>query len=140
MLLLKLVLLLQISTVTSSGIEDRLWFLEQAMVRAQTQVREYGEIFDGAVILFHDRTSCPKGWEPASHLDNRFPLISHGDVGRLTNHTTEHPARILKSDCFHTVGVRAEGMIETCRQMPTSLNAKEDIPSVSLLACIKSLT
>lgn len=133
-----LLLLLFAGSVLATSLEDRLWFLEQSMVRAQRKVDEYGAIFNGAVILFHDRTRCPEGWEPATHLDNRFPLISHGDVGRLTNHTAAHPARLLKSDCSHAVGVRAEGRIETCRWMPTTLDAKEDIPSVSLLACIKT--
>jgi len=135
MLLFKLVLL---TAAAAGSIEDRLWFLEQAMVRAQSKVDEYGALFDGAVVLFHDRTSCPKGWVPATHLDNRFPLISHSDVGRVTNHTTKHRARILQSDCTHSIGVRAEGAIATCRVMPVTLDAKEDIPSVSLLACIKA--
>lgn len=136
MLLLLLSLLI---TVHAGQLEDRLWFLEQAMVRAQTKVDEYGAIFDGAVILFHNTTSCPRGWEPASHLDGRFPLISHTDVGRVSERTTDHPPTTLRSDCQHAVGVRADGAIQTCRTMPVAFNAKEEVPSASFLACMKIL-
>jgi len=137
-MLLYALLLLLTTQCWASNIEDRLWFLEQAMVRAQVKVDEYNTIFDGAVILFHDRTTCPSGWEPASHLNNRFPLISHGDVGQVSDHTTEHPPRILRSECEHSVGVRDDGAINTCRVMPVSFDAKKEVPYASMLACMKS--
>lgn len=93
------------------------------------------------ILLYRDRKECPDGYHPMENAFGRFIVIGGENRGAMSDHTFSDE-RILNMPCAATIGVAESGFHRVCGTQnadgsPLSVDLKELVPYVELLACFR---
>ena len=124
------------------NVELRLDLFDAALASLVTSVTDLEQSLVGAVLFYPNRKTCPRGFRPASEYEGRLPVVGLNEVGRTSKHSLHQDVPYsLNTTCERMISVTGNGMLEVCqhssKQMPTTLNMKEAVPSFSVLACVR---
>lgn len=137
---MRLTLLFCLALVSASNLERRLDLFNAALSSLTTSVTDLEQSLVGAVILYPNRRTCPRGFVPAHHLDGKFPVVGNLEVGRVSSHSLHDEIEYnLTAKCEHKITVSEDGFVDLCGHPTTSsINMKEAVPSFSVLACLRA--
>jgi len=122
-----------------ASIQTQLTILSQktAELEARLDDKQKAEI-----LLYRDRKECPSGYHPMENASGRFIVIGDGtNRGAMSDHTFTDE-RIINMPCATTIGVAENGFHHVCGTpstdgSPVSVDLKELVPYVQLLACFR---
>lgn len=93
------------------------------------------------ILLYRDRKECPDGYHPMENAFGRFIVIGGENRGAMSDHTFSDE-RTINMPCAATIGVAESGFHRVCGTQstdgsPLSVDLKELVPYVELLACFR---
>jgi hypothetical protein len=94
------------------------------------------------ILLYKDRKDCPEGYYPMENAFGRFIVIGGKNRGDMSGHTFLDE-RTINMPCETTIGVAESGFHRVCGTpgndgSPLSVDLKELVPYVELLACSRA--
>ena len=127
---------------TSASLQHRIDLFNAATYSLAESVIDLEQSLVGAIILYPGRETCPEGFEPATHLDGKLPVVGLNEVGRVSEHSLhDEVPYIINSPCERMISVSENGFLNVCQhsstQMASSMNMKEAVPTFSVLACMR---
>ena len=126
----------------SNSLQHRIDLFNAATYSLTESVIDLERSLVGSILLYPDRTTCPEGFEPATHLDGKLPVVGLNEVGRVSEHSLhDEVPYTINSTCERMISVSENGFINVCQhsntQMASSLNMKQAVPTFSVLACMR---
>lgn len=120
------------------SIQTQLTFLTQKTKELEARLDDKQK---AEILLYRDRKECPDGYHPMENAFGRFIVIGGENRGAMSDHTLSDE-RIINMPCAGTIGVAENGFHRVCGTQnadgsPLSVDLKELVPYVELLACFR---